>query len=249
MIRFDVFTLFPDIVRVYFQASIVGKAQQAALIDVQVHNVRDFTLDRHRTTDDVPYGGGGGMIMKPEPIFRAVESVLGDSLGSVPVLLLTPQGRPFNHELAKGLSRLPRMALLCGRYEGVDERVREHLATDEISIGDYVLTGGELPAMIVIDAVARLIPGVLGDTEAAAQDSHAAGLLEHPHYTRPVEFRGWRVPDVLLSGNHASIAAWRKEQSLRRTIDRRPDMLQHGARSDPAQESLERVSHDDSDSD
>src|SRR3990172_5076735 len=163
MIRFDVFTLFPDIVRSYFEASVVGRAQQAASIAFQVHNIRYFPLDRHRTTDDVPYGGGGGMIMKPEPIFRAAETVLGESIGSVPVLLLTPQGRPFNHERAKELSRLPRLALLCGRYEGVDERVREHLATDEISIGDYVLTGGELPAMIVIDAVARLIPGVLGD--------------------------------------------------------------------------------------
>ncbi|HLC05756.1 MAG TPA: tRNA (guanosine(37)-N1)-methyltransferase TrmD [Anaerolineales bacterium] len=249
MIRFDVFTLFPDIVRSYFEASVVGRAQQAALIDVQVHNIRDFTLDRHRTTDDVPYGGGGGMIMKPEPIFRAAETVLGESIGSVPVLLLTPQGRPFNHERAKELSRLPRLALLCGRYEGVDERVREHLATDEISIGDYVLTGGELPAMIVIDAVARLIPGVLGDAEAAAEDSHAAGLLEYPHYTRPVEFRGWRVPDVLVSGDHARIAEWRRAQSLRRTMARRPDMFQRIALSDSELESLEQASDDEADFD
>ena len=249
MIRFDVFTLFPDIVRSYFEASVVGRAQQAALIDVQVHNIRDFPLDRHRTTDDVPYGGGGGMIMKPEPIFRAAETVLGESIGSVPVLLLTPQGRPFNHERAKELSRLPRLALLCGRYEGVDERVREHLATDEISIGDYVLTGGELPAMIVIDAVARLIPGVLGDAEAAAEDSHAAGLLEYPHYTRPVEFRGWRVPDVLVSGDHARIAEWRRAQSLRRTMARRPDMFQRIALSDSELESLEQASDDEADFD
>ena len=249
MIRFDVFTLFPDIVRSYFEASVVGRAQQAALIDVQVHNIRDFTLDRHRTTDDVPYGGGGGMIMKPEPIFRAAETVLGESIGSVPVLLLTPQGRPFNHERAKELSRLPRLALLCGRYEGVDERVREHLATDEISIGDYVLTGGEVPAMIVIDAVARLIPGVLGDAEAAAEDSHAAGLLEYPHYTRPVEFRGWRVPDVLVSGDHARIAEWRRAQSLRRTMARRPDMFQRIALSDSELESLEQASDDEADFD
>lgn len=249
MIRFEVFTLFPDIVRSYFEASVVGRAQQAALIDVQVHNIRDFTLDRHRTTDDVPYGGGGGMIMKPEPIFRAAETVLGESIGSVPVLLLTPQGRPFNHERAKELSRLPRLALVCGRYEGVDERVREHLATDEISIGDYVLTGGELPAMIVIDAVARLIPGVLGDAEAAAEDSHAAGLLEYPHYTRPVEFRGWRVPDVLVSGDHARIAEWRRAQSLRRTMARRPDMFQRIALSDSELESLEQASDDEADFD
>ena len=164
--------------------------------------------------------------MKPEPIFAAVETVLGDSLGSLPILLLTPQGRPFTHALAKELSGLPHLALICGRYEGVDERVREHLVTDEISIGDYVLTGGELPAMIVIDAVARLIPGVLGDAEAASHDSHATGLLEYPHYTRPVEFRGWRVPDVLLSGDHARIAAWRSEQALHRTMTRRPDMIE-----------------------
>lgn len=226
MIRFDVFTLLPEFVRSYFEASVVGRAQQTAVIDVQVHDIRDFTVDRHRTTDDVPYGGGGGMIMKPEPIFAAVESVLGESIGSLPILLLTPQGRPFTHARARELSELPRLALICGRYEGVDERVREYLCTDEISIGDYVLTGGELPAMIVIDAVARLIPGVLGDAEAAAHDSHATGLLEYPHYTRPAEFRGWRVPDILLSGDHARIAAWRSEQALQRTMSRRPDMIE-----------------------
>jgi tRNA (guanine37-N1)-methyltransferase len=246
MIRFDVFTLFPDIVRTYFEASVVGKAQQAALIDVQVHNIRDFASDRHRTTDDVPYGGGGGMIMKPEPIFAAVESVLGESIGSVRVILLTPQGRPFHHALARELSSLPRLALVCGRYEGVDERVREHLVTDEISIGDYVLTGGELPAMIVIDAVARLIPGVLGDADAAEHDSHAAGLLEYPHYTRPVEFRGWRVPDVLLSGDHARIAAWRSDESRRRTMARRPDMLERLRPSESEREQTERDGYDDS---
>jgi tRNA (guanine37-N1)-methyltransferase len=245
MNRFDVFTLFPDVVRAYFESSVVGRAQQAALIDVRVHNIRDYALDRHRTTDDVPYGGGGGMIMKPEPIFAAVEAVLGEALGSVPVLLLTPQGRPFRHEAARELSRLPRLALLCGRYEGVDERVREHLVTDEISIGDYVLTGGELPAMVVIDAVARLIPGVLGDTEAAEHDSHASGLLEYPHYTRPAEFRGWRVPDVLLSGDHARIASWRAEQSLRRTMDRRPDMMEGRRRAEIGPEHVHREGHDD----
>ncbi len=246
MIRFDVFTLFPDIVRTYFEASVVGKAQQAALIDVRVHNIRDFAVDRHRTTDDVPYGGGGGMIMKPEPIFAAVESVLGESLASVPVILLTPQGRPFHHDVARELSGLPRLALVCGRYEGVDERVREHLITDEISIGDYVLTGGELPAMIVIDAVARLIPGVLGDAEAAEHDSHAAGLLEYPHYTRPAEYRGWRVPDVLLSGDHARIAAWRSDQSRRRTMARRPDMLERLGLSEPEREQIEQDGSDNS---
>lgn len=244
MIRFDVFTLFPDIVRTYFGASVVGRAQQAALIDVRVHNIRDFAVDRHRTTDDVPYGGGGGMVMKPEPIFAAVETILGNAIGSVPVILLTPQGRPFHHDIARRLSGLPRLALVCGRYEGVDERVREHLVTDEISIGDYVLTGGELPAMIVIDAVARLIPGVLGDAEAVEHDSHAAGLLEYPHYTRPVEYRGWRVPDILLSGDHARIAAWRSEQSRQRTMARRPDMLERLGLSESEREKTRREGSD-----
>ena len=245
MIRFDVFTLFPDVVRSYFEASVVGKAQQAALLEIQVHNIRDYTHDRHHTTDDVPYGGGGGMVMKPEPIFAAVESVLGGSLGSVPILLLTPQGKRFTHDMAQDLAGQPRLVLLCGRYEGVDERVRLHLATEEISIGDYVLTGGELPSMVVIDAVARLIPGVLGDAEAAARDSHAGGLLEHPHFTRPAEFRGWRVPDVLLSGDHARIAAWRREQSLRRTWARRPDLIPGAALSEAEREMLDRTSEDD----
>jgi tRNA (guanine37-N1)-methyltransferase len=246
MIRFDVFTLFPEVVRTYFEASVVGKAQQAALVDVQVHNIRDFAVDRHRTTDDVPYGGGGGMVMKPEPIFAAVESVLGDSLGDVPVILLTPQGRSFNHSLARQLSGFPRLALVCGRYEGVDERVREHLVTHEISIGDYVLTGGELPAMIVIDAVARLVPGVLGDAAAAEHDSHATGLLEYPHYTRPAEFRGWRVPEVLLSGDHARIAAWRSDQSRRRTMARRPDMMQRFGTTEPEHQQTEQEETDSS---
>jgi tRNA (guanine37-N1)-methyltransferase len=245
MIRFDVFTLFPEVVRSYFESSVVGRAQQSALIEVRVHNIRDFALDRHHTTDDIPYGGGGGMIMKPEPIFSAVESVLGESLGSVPVILLTPQGRPFDHALASELSGLPRLALVCGRYEGVDERVREHLVTDEISIGDYVLTGGELPAMIVIDAVARLIPGVLGDAGAATHDSHATGLLEYPHYTRPVEFRGWRVPEILLSGDHARIAAWRHIQSLRRTATRRPDLMGRLTLSEAEREQIEQEGADD----
>jgi len=245
MIRFDVFTLFPDVVRSYFEASVVGKALQAALLEIQVHNIRDYTHDRHHTTDDVPYGGGGGMVMKPEPIFAAVESVLGDSLGSVPILLLTPQGKRFTHDMAQDLASQPRLVLLCGRYEGVDERVRLHLATEEISIGDYVLTGGELPSMVVIDAVARLIPGVLGDAEAASRDSHARRLLEHPHFTRPAEFRGWRVPDVLLSGDHARIAAWRREQSLRRTRARRPDLIPGAALSEAEREMLDRTSEDD----
>jgi len=223
--RFDVFTLLPDVFPPYLESSILQRARQRGLIEVQVHNIRDWTHDRHHVTDDEPYAGGGGMVMKVEPVFEAVESVLGYD-DCCPVILLTPQGRVFTQKAAAELAAHPRLALICGRYEGVDERIRQHLATDEISIGDYVLTGGELPAMILIDAVARLIPGVLGDPDGAADDSHAAGLLEYPHYTRPPEFRGWRVPEILLSGDHAKIAKWRREQSLLRTLERRPDLLE-----------------------
>jgi len=222
--RFDVFTLFPEVFDPYLQASILQRAIQRALVEVQLHNIRDWTTDRHHVTDDEPYGGGGGMVMKPEPIFTAVEGVLGTA-PACPVILLTPQGRRFTQSVAQELARLPHLAILCGRYEGVDERVRLHLVTDEISIGDFVLTGGELPALVLIDAITRLIPGVLGDPEGAQDDSHASGLLEYPHYTRPAEFRGWRVPEVLLSGDHARIARWRREQALLRTWQRRPDLL------------------------
>jgi tRNA (guanine37-N1)-methyltransferase len=203
----------------------IGRARQAGLVSIQLHNPRDFAHDRHRTTDDTPYGGGGGMVMKPEPIFEAVESVLGEERAGLPVILLSPQGRVLTQAIAGELARHPRLTLVCGRYEGVDERVRQHLASDEISIGDYVLTGGELPALVLIDSVLRLLPGVLGDEDGALDDSHAQGLLEYPHYTRPADFRGWRVPEVLLSGDHARIAAWRRRQSLERTKDRRPDLL------------------------
>ena len=223
--RFDVFTLFPEMFSTYLDESILKRAREAELLEVRLHNIRDYTTDKHHTTDDVPYGGGGGMVMKPEPIFAAVESVLG-APPACPVILLTPQGRPFTHKVAEELIQQPHLALLCGRYEGVDERVREHLVTDEISMGDFVLTGGEIPALAVIDAVSRLIPGVLGDPEAAQNDSHASGLLEYPHYTRPPEFRGWEVPEVLKSGNHAEIEKWRQQQSEQRTRERRPDMLE-----------------------
>ena len=207
--QFEVFTLLPEVFPPYLESSILQRARQRGLIDVRVHNIRDYTHDKHHTTDDTPYGGGGGMVMKPEPVFEAVESVLGSrmrirlSRQPVPIILLTPQGRVFTQRVAEELSRYERIALLCGRYEGVDERIREHLVTDEISIGDYVLTGGELPALMIIDAVSRLLPGVLGDPTGAEDDSHSMGLLEYPHYTRPPEFRGWKVPDVLLSGDHA----------------------------------------------
>lgn len=222
--RFDVFTLFPEVFEPYLQTSILQRALQRGLVEVEVHNIRDATTDRHHVTDDEPYGGGGGMVMKPEPIFAAVEGVLGSPPGC-PVILLTPQGRVFTQGVAQELAQHPHLALLCGRYEGVDERVREYLVTDQVSIGDYVLSGGELPALVVIDAVARLIPGVLGDPDGAWDDSHASGLLEYPHYTRPPEFRGWQAPEVLLSGDHGRIARWRREQALLRTWKRRPDLL------------------------
>ena len=237
--RFDVFSLIPEVMEAYLQASVLGKALSSGLVSVRLHNIRDYASDRHRTTDDVPYGGGGGMVMKPEPIFAAVEKVLGESMGSVPVILLSPQGRVFDQAIARDLAKVPRIALICGRYEGVDERVAMHLATEEISIGDYVLTGGELPALIVMDAVARLIPGVLGDQDAPSKDSHAEGLLEYPHYTRPAQFRGWKVPEVLLSGDHRLIEAWRREQSLTRTQERRPDLLRPAGDENSDAETLE----------
>ncbi len=225
--RFDVFTLFPEMFSAYLDESILKRAREAGLLEVGLHNIRDYTADKHHTTDDEPYGGGGGMVMKPEPIFAAVESVLG-APPSCPVIMLTPQGRLFTQQVAVELAGSDHLALLCGRYEGVDERVRQHLVTDEISLGDFVLTGGELPALAIIDAVTRLIPGVLGDPEAPQKDSHASGLLEYPHYTRPQEFRGWEVPEVLRSGNHAEIERWRQEQALKRTQERRPDLLKDG---------------------
>jgi tRNA (guanine37-N1)-methyltransferase len=222
--RFDVFTLFPDPFIPYLDTSILQRARTAGLIEVNLHDIRSYTTDRHHVTDDMPYGGGGGMVMKPEPVFTAVEAVLG-APPACPVILMTPQGRTFTQSVAQELASLPQIALVCGRYEGFDERIRAHLATDELSIGDFVLTGGELPALMVIDAVARLIPGALGDPDGAQDDSHASGLLEYPHYTRPPDFRGWTVPEILLSGNHAAIARWRREQSLLRTFHRRPDLL------------------------
>ena len=211
----DVFTLFPEVITPYLNASIIGKARQAGLLSVDTHQIRDYAVDKHKMTDDLPYGGGGGMVMKPEPIFRAVESVLGPERQEIPIILLTPQGSLFDQQMAERMVDIPRWALICGRYEGVDERVREHLITQEISIGDYVLTGGELPALVVIDAVARLIPGVLGDDEAVVKDSHQGGLLEYPHYTRPAEFRDWSVPEVLRSGDHGRVADWRRSCCLK----------------------------------
>lgn len=222
--HFDVLTLFPAMFHGPLEESILKRAQESGRLALALHNVRDYATGKHHITDDVPYGGGGGMVMKPDPIFAAAEAILAGETG-VPVILLSPQGRLFTQAVAGELSHCRRILLICGRYEGVDERVRQYLATDEISIGDYVLTGGELPALILIDAVVRLLPGALGDPDGALDDSHASGLLEYPHYTRPPEFRGWHVPEVLLSGDHGKIAKWRRGQSLLRTLERRPDLL------------------------
>ena len=220
--RVDILTLFPGMFVGPFDESMLKRAREAGLLQLNLVDIRDFATDRHRTVDDTPYGGGPGMVMKPGPIFAAVGAVRSaDSR----VILLSPQGRLFEQAMAIELSTLPHLVLICGHYEGVDERVREHLVDEELSIGDYVLTGGELAAMVVVDAVGRLLPGVLGAGESTVEESHSSGLLEYPQYTRPVEFRGWRVPDILLSGNHAEIARWRRRRALERTRERRPDLL------------------------
>lgn len=231
--RIDIVTLFPAMFAGPFDHSIVGRARTRGLVDLRVHDLRAYTTDRHRTADDAPFGGGVGMVLKPEPFFRAVEAI---RLADLPrerarVVLLSAQGRLFDDALARELAALDQLILLCGHYEGVDERVAAYLADDELSIGDYILTGGELPAMVVVDATVRYVPGVL-ETAATAAESHASGLLEHPQYTRPAEFRGWRVPQILLSGDHAAIARWRRQQALLRTWQRRPELLQRATLSD-----------------
>ncbi|MBN2677152.1 MAG: tRNA (guanosine(37)-N1)-methyltransferase TrmD [Anaerolineaceae bacterium] len=242
--RVDLFSLFPQVFIPYLDVSIIQRAIQNGLVEIHSHDIRDWASDRHHTTDDVPYGGGGGMVLKPEPVFAAVEDILG-SPPTCPLVLMTPQGRLFDQQTAFQLSQLDHLAILCGRYEGIDERIRKALVTDEISIGDYVVTGGELPALIILDAFIRLIPGALGDPDGAQDDSHASGLLEYPHYTRPVEFRGMRVPAVLQSGNHAEIASWRRSQALKRTYQRRPDLLKTASLSKKDIDYLDELSHDD----
>ena len=229
--RIDIVTLFPEMFVGPFDQSILQRARKAGLLEINVHPLRPFGLGRHHVVDDTPYGGGAGMVMRPEPLFDAVEIITGqspaeDAPKAEPyVVLLTPQGRTLTQAVAEELARRPWLLLLCGRYEGVDERVREHLADDEISIGDYVASGGELPAMVLVDVVARLLPGVLGSEESPKEESFALGLLEYPHYTRPAEFRGWGVPPVLVSGDHAAVERWRRRQALLRTRQRRPDLL------------------------
>jgi len=220
--KIDVLTLFPGMFSGPLDESIIKRAREAGLLDLRVHQLRDYAHDRHRTVDDRPFGGGPGMLLKPEPIFEAVEKLASERTH---VVLLSPAGRAFSQAIARDLAEKPALLLISGHYEGFDERVRERLADDELSIGDYVLTNGSLPAMVVIDAVTRLLPGVLGDAESNQDESFSEGLLEYPQYTRPAEFRGMKVPDVLLSGNHAQIAQWRNEQALLRTSERRPDLL------------------------
>jgi tRNA (guanine37-N1)-methyltransferase len=240
MIHFEILTLFPAMFDSILNESILKRAQERGLLSIDLHDIRDHATDKHHITDDTPYGGGGGMVMKPEPIFAAVEAIFDEGDGS-PIILLTPQGRLFDHTVARNLSRHRRVVLICGRYEGVDERVRQHLATDELSIGDYVLTGGELAAMVVVDAVTRLLPGALGDPGASCDDSHARGLLEGPQYTRPAVFRDRAVPEILLSGDHAAVARWRREQALRRTFERRPDLLESADLTAPDRAFLARL--------
>lgn len=222
--RVDIFTIFPQMFGDPFGESIVRRAIDRGLLEIALHDIRDHGVGRHRAVDDTPYGGGAGMVMTAPPIFASVESALGDELDDVPVILMAPAGEPFRQSIARELSELPRIALLCGRYEGIDQRVRDHLVTRELSIGDYVLTGGELAAMVIVDVVARLLPGVIEDA-SLDEESFSNGLLEYPHYTRPASFRGWDVPDILLSGHHGAIAAWRHQKSLEITQERRPDLL------------------------
>ncbi len=261
--HFDIFALFPGMFAGVFDDSILARAQAAGIISVALHNIRDYAEGRHRITDDTPYGGGGGMVMKPEPIFRAVETVLAHPAGwslpaqdseppqvppvaaGVPIILLSPQGRTFRQKMAQELADHRRIVLVCGRYEGFDERVREHLATDELSIGDFVISGGELAAAVIVDAVTRLLPGALGCQTGASDDSFATGLLEYPQYTRPPEFRGHAVPEILVSGDHVRVARWRREQSLRRTYRRRPDLLASARLSDQDREFLARLAAED----
>ena len=224
MLKVDVVTIFPGMVTAPLEEGIVGRAIERGLLDVRVHDLREHTTDRHRVVDDVPFGGGPGMVLKPEPVFRAVEAIAREAAPQS-VVLVSPHGRPFSQAEAERLARLDHVVILCGRYEGIDDRVRQNLATEELSLGDYVLSGGELPALVIVDAVARLIPGVVGDEDSVAGDSFSRGLLDFPHFTRPAEFRAWKVPDVLVSGHHGEIRKWRKRQALEITLARRPELL------------------------
>lgn len=249
--RIDILTLFPEMFQGPFSTGIFQRAIDRKLVEVNIHNIRDFTHDKHHIVDDYSYGGGAGMVLKPEPIFEAVESVKTDIYNEekpdkLPVILLTPQGRLFRQQVAQELSSYSHLILICGRYEGVDERVRQHLATDELSIGDYVLGGGELAAMVVTEAMVRLLPGVLGSEESALDDSHTTGLLEYPQYTRPSVYRGWSVPKILLSGDHGQIEKWRREQAILRTLKRRPELLDKADLSSEERKLIEKLKEESS---
>lgn len=237
--EFNIITIFPEIFSSPFKESIIKRAIEKEVVKINVYDLRDFTSDKHRITDDYPYGGGAGMIMKPEPLAEAIEKINKKSLSRV--ILMTPQGRRFTQAKASELSQENKITIVCGRYEGIDERVRTHFIDDEISIGDYILTGGEIPAMVLIDSIIRLIPGVLGDETSAEEDSFSSDLLEYPQYTRPSNFRGYMVPEVLLSGNHEKIKKWRRRESLKRTLDRRPDLLKKAVLSDEDKNIMEEI--------
>ncbi len=224
--KFDLVTIFPRMIEAGLAEGVVGRARERGVVDIAVRNLRDFTTDRHHVVDDVPFGGGPGMVMKPEPFFAAMEAIVGERGAPGAVVLLSPAGRRMVQADAKRLSAAGHLVVLCGRYEGIDERVCERWVTEEISIGDYVLSGGELPALVLVDAVARLVPGVVGDGQSVEEDSFSRGLLDYPHYTRPAEYAGLAVPEVLTSGHHAEIRRWRRQQALRRTLERRPDLLE-----------------------
>jgi len=246
--RIDVVTIFPEFFASPLECSILGRARAGGIIDVRVHNLRDWTTDRHQIVDDYPYGGGGGMVLKPEPLFAAVEGLQAETPPGR-VILLSPQGPTFTQRRAEAMARDERVILLCGHYEGVDERVRMGLVDEEISIGDYVLTGGEPAALVVVDAVCRLLPGALGDADAPEQDSFGSGLLEYPHYTRPAEFRGRATPEILLSGHHEQIRRWRRKEALRRTRERRPDLLESAALSPEDRKLLQELAEEDRETD
>ena len=242
--KFDIVTIFPRMVEAGLAEGVVGRAIERGLLDVRIRDLRDYTSDRHRSVDDVPYGGGPGMVMKPAPLALAVEAIRQERGAPGAVVLLSPQGRSFSQAEATRLSAMSHVVLLCGRYEGIDERVRELVATEELSIGDYVLSGGELPALVILDAVSRLVSGVVGDMASVEGDSFSRGLLDYPHYTRPAEFEGHRVPDVLLSGHHGEVRRWRKREALTRTLERRPDLLAEAALDDEERELLKQMLKD-----
>jgi tRNA (guanine37-N1)-methyltransferase len=241
MLKLDIVSIFPGMVRGGLSEGIVGRAVAGGLVDVGVHDLRDFTTDRHRVVDDMPFGGGPGMVMKPEPFFAAVDRIRQERGEPAAIVLTTPDGKRFTHREAERLSALPHVVFLCGRYEGVDDRVRQHLATEELSIGDYVVSGGELPALVMVDAIARLVPGVVGDEESVRRDTFFSGTLDFPQFTRPATFRGWEVPPVLLSGHHAEIARWRRQAALARTLACRPELLETASLDDEDRATLDRL--------